>query len=163
MNGPRNCHTEWSKSDREGEILYDIPYLWNLKINDTSELTKQKETHRLREGTCGFWVRQASGLYRGRMRGRYSYGVWDGHLHTAIFKMDNQQSPTVQHMELCSTQPGREGSLGGKRYTCMYDWVPVKFTWDCHTLLIGYAPIQDTTFIWKRKKKKQQTSESGFQ
>ena len=25
------CHTEWSKSDREGEISYDIPYMWNLK------------------------------------------------------------------------------------------------------------------------------------
>ena len=23
--------TEWSKSDREGEISYDIPYTWNLK------------------------------------------------------------------------------------------------------------------------------------
>ena len=23
------------------------------------------------------------------------WGVWDGHVHTAIFKMDNQQRPTV--------------------------------------------------------------------
>ena len=35
------------KSDREGEMLYDIPYMWNLK-SDTNELTKQKETHKLR-------------------------------------------------------------------------------------------------------------------
>ena len=35
MNGPRDCHTEWSKSDREGETLYGIPYMWNLKRNDT--------------------------------------------------------------------------------------------------------------------------------
>ena len=39
-------------SDRGGEI-YDIPYLWNLKRNDTNQLTKQKETHRLRKGTYG--------------------------------------------------------------------------------------------------------------
>ena len=26
--------------------------------------------------------------------------VWDGHVHTAIFKMNNQQRPTVQHREL---------------------------------------------------------------
>ena len=26
-------------SDREGEILYDILYMWNLKRNDTKELT----------------------------------------------------------------------------------------------------------------------------
>ena len=38
-----------SKSDREGKIAYDIPYMWNLKRNDTNELTKQKETHRLRK------------------------------------------------------------------------------------------------------------------
>ena len=38
MDGPRDRHTEWSESDREGEILYDIPYMWNLKRNDTHEL-----------------------------------------------------------------------------------------------------------------------------
>ena len=37
------------KSDREGEISHSIPCMWNLKINDTNELTKQKETHRLRK------------------------------------------------------------------------------------------------------------------
>ena len=40
--------------------------------------TKQKQTHRLRERTYG---------YQG---GRDSQGVWDQHVHTAIFKMDNQ-------------------------------------------------------------------------
>ena len=24
VDGPRGCHTEWSKSDREGEMSYDI-------------------------------------------------------------------------------------------------------------------------------------------
>ena len=24
-----------------------------------------------------------------------SWGVWDRHIHTAVFKMDNQQGPTV--------------------------------------------------------------------
>ena len=33
---------------------------------------------------------------------RDNYGVWDGHIHTAVFKMHNQQGPTVQHMELYS-------------------------------------------------------------
>ena len=30
------------------------------------------------------------------MWGRDSQGVWDGHVHTGIFKMDNQQGPTVK-------------------------------------------------------------------
>ena len=41
------------KSDREGEISYGIPYMWNRKINVTNELTKQKETHRLGEEAYG--------------------------------------------------------------------------------------------------------------
>ena len=44
MDGPRQCYTEWSQSDREGEILYDIPYIWNLKRNDTNELIYNTET-----------------------------------------------------------------------------------------------------------------------
>ena len=31
MDGPRDCHTEWRKSDRERQILYDIAYMPNLK------------------------------------------------------------------------------------------------------------------------------------
>ena len=30
-DGPRDCHTEWYKSDRERQISYDIAYMWNLK------------------------------------------------------------------------------------------------------------------------------------
>ena len=43
MHGPRESHTESSKSNREGEISHDIPYMWNLKINDTDELTYKAE------------------------------------------------------------------------------------------------------------------------
>ena len=43
MDGPRECYTECSQSDR-GEILYDIPFMWNLKRNDTNECTYKIET-----------------------------------------------------------------------------------------------------------------------
>ena len=36
--GPRDCHTEWSQSYREREILCDILYMWNPKRKDTNEL-----------------------------------------------------------------------------------------------------------------------------
>ena len=39
---------------------------------------------------------------KGKDGGRDSEGVWDGHGHTAILKMDNQRGPSVQHRELCS-------------------------------------------------------------
>ena len=37
-------HTEWSKSDREREISYDITYMWNLKWNDTNDGIYKAET-----------------------------------------------------------------------------------------------------------------------
>ena len=88
MDGPGDCHTEWSKSDRERQVSYDIAYMWNLKkMIQMNIFTKQKQTHRLREWTYGYqW---------GRMGGRDRLEVWDWHVHTAIFKTDNQQGPTV--------------------------------------------------------------------
>ena len=41
-------------------------------------------------------------MLAGGKDGGDSQGVWDGHVHTAIFKMTKQQGPTVQHRELCS-------------------------------------------------------------
>ena len=29
--GPRDCHTEWSKSEREKQISYVNAYMWNLE------------------------------------------------------------------------------------------------------------------------------------
>ena len=56
------------------------------------------------------------------MRGKGSYGVWDGHVHTTIFKMDNQQGPTAQYRELCLLLSGSlERRLGENGYTCPYD------------------------------------------
>ena len=37
VDGPRVCHTEWSKSEREKQIPYDITYMWNLKKKKGSE------------------------------------------------------------------------------------------------------------------------------
>jgi len=42
MDGPRDCHTEWNKSEREREVLYNITYMWNLKY-DANELICKTE------------------------------------------------------------------------------------------------------------------------
>ena len=31
MDGPRDCHSEWSKPDTERQISYDIAYMYYLK------------------------------------------------------------------------------------------------------------------------------------
>ena len=52
-------------------------------------LANQKQTNRLREQ-----IMVAGGI----MGRRDSQRVWDGHVHTDICKMDNQQGTTKQHM-----------------------------------------------------------------
>ena len=52
MDGTRDSHPEWSKSERERQILYDITYIWNL-IYGTNESFHGKEKHGLGEQTCG--------------------------------------------------------------------------------------------------------------
>ena len=32
MDGPRDCHTEWGKSEREKKLSYINAYMWNLEI-----------------------------------------------------------------------------------------------------------------------------------
>ena len=38
MDGPRQCHTDWSNSARERQMSYDSCYICNLK-NGTNEPT----------------------------------------------------------------------------------------------------------------------------
>ena len=70
MDGPRDYHTEWSKSDRERQISYDITYMWNLiKMIQINLFTKQEQTHRLGKQTYGY--------QRGKVVGRDKLGGWD--------------------------------------------------------------------------------------
>ena len=57
---------------------------WKEMIQ-TNFFTKQKETHRLWESAYGCRGEEWGGQDR----------VWVQHVHTAIFKMDNQQEPTL--------------------------------------------------------------------
>ena len=71
-----------SKSSAQRETFRT--YMWSLKKKkmQMNLLTKQKHIHRLGERIYGY--------LKGKGGGRDSQGVWDGHVHIAIFKMDNQ-------------------------------------------------------------------------
>ena len=93
IDGPRDYHTKWSKSDRERQISYDIAYMQYLKKMIQMHLfTKQKQTHRLREWTYGYWGGKVEGMDR--------LGVWDQHVHMyvymtcwlSIFKIDKNKN-----------------------------------------------------------------------
>ena len=66
-------------------MSYDILYMWNLKRNDTNELIYKTET----DSDLGNELMVAGG--GGKI------GVTDREfgMDSAIFKMDNQQGPTV--------------------------------------------------------------------
>ena len=43
MDRTGDYHTKWGKPDRQGQIPYNITYIWNLKYG-TNKLTYEKET-----------------------------------------------------------------------------------------------------------------------
>ena len=72
MDGPRDYHTKWSKSAREGQIPCDITYMWNIKY-DTSELIYKPE--------------------RGKEGGRDGLWVWNEQMQTITYRMTKQDPP----------------------------------------------------------------------
>ena len=78
--------------------------------------------------------------------GRNSSGVWDGHTHTAIFKMDNQNRELCS--ELCGSLDGR--GVWGKMDTCICKaeslcCSPETMT----TLLISYVVVlKSPSHVW---------------
>ena len=74
------------------------------------------------------------------------------HVHTAIFKQESQQGPTVYYMELCSMLCGSLDRRGvwGRTDTCICMAEFLQYpTETITTLLIGYITIQN-----KKLKKK---------
>ena len=66
------------------------------RIARITQLVQNIQFLRLRDVDQELW------LPGGKDGGRDSQGVWDGHGHTAVFDMENQQGPAGQHRELCS-------------------------------------------------------------
>ena len=82
---------------------------------------------------------------------RDSQGLWGDHVHTAKFKMDNQQKSIVWCMEcrsmLCASLDGR--GFGGRMDTCI--WLsPFTVHLKLSQLLIGYTPIQNVFGVLKK-------------
>ena len=85
--------------------------------------------------------------------GRGSQGVWNGFLHTALYKLDNQQGLPVWHMELYSILCG---SLDGRgvwgrmdTYICMSE--SLLFTWNYHNIVnqlsVQFSPAQSLSHV----------------
>ena len=119
------------------EVLKRSPWLLGEENKSTSKETDSEMMSIAR------WDRQKMNLWLpvGKDGGK---GVWDGHAHTAIFKMDYQQGPNIQYMELClmlcGNLDGRRAWRGMNTCICMTEALccpPETIT----TLLISYTPI----------------------
>ena len=109
MNGTRDSHTKWSKSERERQIPYDITYIWNL-IYGANDSFYRKENHGHGEQTCGCQG-GGSGI-------DWEFGV---EMQTIAFGMDEHWDPAVQRWELylvtCDGTWWR--IMGEKEYICV--------------------------------------------
>ena len=72
MGGPRDYHINWSKSDRERQISYNIAHMWNLIFFKGCKWTYLQDRNRLTD-----IKKQTYGYQRGNMVGRNKLGTWD--------------------------------------------------------------------------------------
>ena len=63
MDGPRDYHTKWRKSEGERQIPYDIAHMWNLKHN-TNECIYKTETDSQTSKT-NLWLPKGNGWEEG--------------------------------------------------------------------------------------------------
>ena len=107
--------------------------MWNLKRKDTNELTKQKETHKLREQGLG-----------GRMGGRDSWGVWMD-MYTLLYLKwitNKDLLYSTWNSAQCCVAAGMGGEFGGE-WIQAYVWlspfaVHLKQSQHCYLAIFQY-------------------------
>ena len=70
MDGPRDDHTKWSKSDRERHIPFAITYRWNLKIRH--KWTYLRNTNRITDLENRLMFAKCEGAWK-----KDGVGIWD--------------------------------------------------------------------------------------
>ena len=78
MDGPRDCHTEWSESDR-GRQYHMISLICGILQNDTNELIYKTEKDSQTSKT-NLWLPNKVERW-----GIDKLGVWDLHIHSTIY------------------------------------------------------------------------------
>ena len=120
MDGPRDCHTEWSKSDKE--MSYDIPYIRNLRKKwYTWTYLQNRKRLRLIKWTCSC---QGKG-YLGSLR--------RSHIH-ALFIALGAYCVAPGTLRSAVWQQGWEGGWGKKGHMYIYGCVPLLSTWNHHSI-----------------------------
>ena len=89
MDGPRDYHRSSEGSQTEKNKPHMISFICRIlkKLYKWTYLQNRNRLNRVREQTYGY--------QEGRAAGRDRLGVWDWHVHTAIFRIDKQQGPSM--------------------------------------------------------------------
>jgi len=122
MDGPRDCHTEWSKTEKEKFCITSL--ICKIK-NETPpmNLFRKQQIRRLRDELM---VARGERWKEGIVR---EFGI---DMFTWLYF---KWITNVQHRELCSMLCG---SLDGEEWIHVLDgWVPLLSTWNYQTLLIS--------------------------
>ena len=130
-------HRRWNEASKnsgwEGEISYDIPYMWNQKRNGTNELTKRKHAHRLgmwKPLSCVWlfvtpWTIQSM-EFTGQNTGVGSLFLHEGifptqglnpgllHCRQILYQLSHQGSPRILEWVAC---PFSSGSFPPRNWT----------------------------------------------
>ena len=145
MDGPRYYDAEWNKSEREGEILYDIPFMSNFKkMIQMNLLMKQKFSQKtnlwLPWGESGgeivmeFWINMYTLLYLKWITNRVQ-----------LYSTGNSAQYYVAAW--------MGGELGENDYMHMYGWVSSLSTWNYHNIVNQlYSNTKFKKSLWKIKK-----------
>ena len=109
--------------------------MWNLKRNDTNELIKQKEAHRLRNklNSC-----QGEGIV-------CEFGKV---MYTALYLKWITNKDLELHSMLCASLDG--SGVCGSIYMC--GWVPSLFTWNYYNTVNQLYHNTKCFRCWKKKK-----------
>ena len=80
--------------------------MWNLKRDETNELSHRTERYAQTQ-SMNSWLLEVDGR-------RDSWGVWDGHIHTAMSKADNDILYSTGNSAQCCVVAWMGGELGGE-------------------------------------------------
>ena len=94
--------------------------MWDLKRNDTIELIYKTETDSQPQ-RMNLW------FPGGRMGARDGQRLWDRHVHIVVFKMNNQQGPTVY--------------TGNSSQCCVTAWMGGEFAGECMYVYVWLSPF----------------------
>ena len=84
INGPRDCHIEWIKSERGKHKSYSNGYMWNLEKWYIRPHMQNRSWHSLREQTYGHQGEN------GDVGWMDEWGDWDGHIYIYIHYIWNR-------------------------------------------------------------------------